>query len=288
MKLIAKAQSKPFCCKYLFLGLYHYDITRGDQERKRDINERINKYFSQSLENPIEDVATYAADLSTFLDMISSDKFNENDQLVANQLLLSSDNNQVNKEISDLLQPLNDLKMKKSDRSFVTKSEISSLLNQGSKKALISDYLDYSCDVESLSILKQQIKNKQNTKDLKKIVNYISTNLEYTPNKRRQNIKIKDFLDNDSKLNLKLVHGIADDILSQKSKNVADKLYSHKEAGVDIQASDLLSNDVKKSILRHVENKQNKIVDKQSLNSYLVQESKNDVFNQNIVKGKIL
>ena len=288
MKLIAKAQSKSFCCKYLFLGLYHYDITRGDQERKRDINERINKYFSQSLENPIEDVATYAADLSTFLDMISSDKFNENDQLVANQLLLSSDNNQVNKEISDLLQPLNDLKMKKSDRSFVTKSEISSLLNQGSKKALISDYLDYSCDVESLSILKQQIKNKQNTKDLKKIVNYISTNLEYTPNKRRQNIKIKDFLDNDSKLNLKLVHGIADDILSQKSKNVADKLYSHKEAGVDIQASDLLSNDVKKSILRHVENKQNKIVDKQSLNSYLVQESKNDVFNQNIVKGKIL
>ena len=288
MKLIAKAQSKSFCCKYLFLGLYHYDITRGDQERKRDINERINKYFSQSLENPIEDVATYAADLSTFLDMISSDKFNENDQLVANQLLLSSDNNQVNKEISDLLQPLNDLKMKKSDRSFVTKSEISSLLNQGSKKALISDYLDYSCDVESLSILKQQITNKQNTKDLKKIVNYISTNLEYTPNKRRQNIKIKDFLDNDSKLNLKLVHGIADDILSQKSKNVADKLYSHKEAGVDIQASDLLSNDVKKSILRHVENKQNKIVDKQSLNSYLVQESKNDVFNQNIVKGKIL
>ena len=220
--------------------------------------------------------------------MISSDKFNENDQLVANQLLLSSDNNQVNKEISDLLQPLNDLKMKKSDRSFVTKSEISSLLNQGSKKALISDYLDYSCDVESLSILKQQIKNKQNTKDLKKIVNYISTNLEYTPNKRRQNIKIKDFLDNDSKLNLKLVHGIADDILSQKSKNVADKLYSHKEAGVDIQASDLLSNDVKKSILRHVENKQNKIVDKQSLNSYVVQESKNDVFNENIVKGKIL
>lgn len=270
------------------LGLYHYDITRGDQERKRDINERINKYFSKSLENPIEDVATYAADLSTFLDMISSDKFNENDQLVANQLLLSSDNNQVNKEISDLLQPLNDLKMKKSDRSFVTKSEISSLLNQGSKKALISDYLDYFCDVESLSILKQQITNKQNTKDLKKIVNYISTNLEYTPNKRRQNIKIKDFLDNDSKLNLKLVHGIADDILSQKSKNVADKLYSHKEAGVDIQASDLLSNDVKKSILRHVENKQNKIVDKQSLNSYVVQESKNDVFNENIVKGKIL
>ena len=270
------------------LGLYHYDITRGDQERKRDINERINKYFSKSLENPIEDVATYAADLSTFLDMISSDKFNENDQLVANQLLLSSDNNQVNKEISDLLQPLNDLKMKKSDRSFVTKSEISSLLNQGSKKALISDYLDYFCDVESLSILKQQITNKQNTKDLKKIVNYISTNLEYTPNKRRQNIKIKDFLDNDSKLNLKFVHGIADDILSQKSKNVADKLYSHKEAGVDIQASDLLSNDVKKSILRHVENKQNKIVDKQSLNSYLVQESKNDVFNENIVKGKIL
>ena len=274
--------------EFIFLGLYNYDITRGDEDRKRDIRDRINKYFSSSLDDSIQDVATYAADLSTFIDMINSDEFNENDQLMANQLLLSSDNKEMNKEISELLQPLNDMKMKKSNNSFVTRSEISSLLNQGPEKALISNYLDYSCDVESLSILKQQIKSMPNNKDLKVILDYINTNLEYTPNGRRQNMTIKDFLNNDSKLNLNLIHNIADDILSQKSKNVAEKLYSHKEAGVDIQACDLLSNEVKKSILNYVNERKNKVIDKHSLNTYLKQKSKDDVFNENVLKGKIL
>jgi hypothetical protein len=165
-------------------------------------------------------------------------------------------------------------------KSFITRPEVKQLLM--AKKGSIKDYLDYTCDVEALATIKL---DTESSKDLHKVVDYINKNLEYTPNARRQNIRIGDYLDNDTKLNLEFINGVADSVLTQKALAVADKAFVYQEVGLDVQGSYLLSNDIKSQISSQISTQKHRKYDSQTLQPFERNLTTDEAISKNLENG---
>jgi len=117
---------------------------------------------------------------------------------------------------------------------------------------------------------------------VKKVIGYISRELEHTANSRRKNITIKDFLQRDANLNLDFINNVADSVLKEKTKKLADKLIVHKEAGLHINEIDLLSKEVKEVLSSQLEEGKDRVIEKNTLQPYYRLKDKDTMLSEKI------
>jgi len=93
---------------------------------------------------------------------------------------------------------------------------------------------------------------------------------------------IADFLARDSTLNMNFVNKVADTVLAEKVNKIADKMIIHKEAGLNIQEADLLSDEVKKMLSERIDSKQQRIIDKNTFIPHLRQKDNGEIVSESI------
>lgn len=141
-------------------------------------------------------------------------------------------------------------------------------MDKENAKFLLEDFLQEKCDVASLAKIKTQIKNSPASEDATKVLNYIDENLKHTANVRRKNISIAEFIKNNSNIDFEFLNKVADTILSEKTRKVADNLINFKEADININEIDLLSEQAKKMLVNHLETQKERIIQKNTLQPF--------------------
>ena len=125
------------------------------------------------------------------------------------------------------------------------KNDSQSKIKTFESENFLQDFLDMNCDVKSLSKIRDSTKELDSGANVKRILKYINESLSHTADARRQNISIKEFLKNDSQVNFTFIEKAADTLLRDKATKIAERAVALKEADININSIDLLSEDVK-------------------------------------------
>lgn len=241
-----------------------FDVTYGDADKRKDISHRLSKHLGP-LDDPIRDAVTYAAWLVTAHDFMDAQQCSDA-QAIESCINLLANSKHTQYEVDTLIRSIHKQLAAKAGNT----ADFDQALGQSAdaSTSLLSDYLDSSCDVESLYKIKQSSVGHPSSSDIGVVIDYINDALQHTPNVRRQRISISEFLNRDSTINLEFVNNVADCVLNEQTKRLADKLRLHKEAGLDIHQVDLLSDDVKQLLRDTIDDKHARVIDKTTLQPY--------------------
>ena len=255
-----------------------FDITYGDSHKEKDINFRLNKHFGP-LNSPIQDTVKYGALLVMAHDFMNSQQSSEV-QTIESCINLLGNSKEVRYEVDQLIKSIHkDLISKEGNANQSSQSFIQS---PEESESILSDFLQKGCDVETLGKIKESCKGLPSSSDVGVVIDYINHTLQHTPNLRRKNISIKDFLNRDSNINLEFVNNVADCILKEQTRSLADKVILYKEAGLSISEVDLLSEDVKQLLQDTIDERKVRVIDKRTLQSYNRLHTKDSLIDEKI------
>ena len=95
---------------------------------------------------------------------------------------------------------------------------------------------------------------------------------------------IQDFLERDSQINFNFVSKTADSILQEKSKKVADRMVHFSEAGIDINESALISDDIKHMIEKHLSDHTERVIDFKTNQPFVKNQDNETLFDEKVKK----
>lgn len=236
------------------IGLTGFDISHGDANKKAHIEAELRRNLGQ-LENPIEDAMKYSLTL-----LMAYNCLTNSSQLTANESLegclkLLGSTKDAGFEVNELIRTIQDQK-------FLT-----TLQKENGSKAL-SEHLETKCDVESLIKLNRELKGSPSYSSIKPILGYIDSTLSHTANIRRKNMSIGEFLSKDSNIDMSLLSKTADTILREKTTEVAKRLVHFSESDIVIQASEVLSPDIKEQLVDALAKEKERVIDLHSLQPF--------------------
>lgn len=268
-----------------------FDPSLGDSEKLAKINQNLRANLGD-LENPLDDAVQYGLTLLMAQKALRSQDHFHSKESLSSCINLLGGNKETSYEVSSLLKKARD-QFYNLESSGVTKKLSSSHTNK-----LFEDFLEFSCDVESLNKIREITKQGQSGNQIKNVLSYINENLKFTADERRKHISIKQFLDNDSGINFELIDRAVDKIITDKTQKLAKNSFITSECGIEgasssesvlkslkAQAnSDLLLPHVRKQLQQSLDKQ--RVFDKSTLEVYSRDVNQNSQFTKQ-VKNKI-
>lgn len=232
------------------VGFFGYDPTDGDGKVKAEMEENLTKNLGK-LENPVDDSIYYGITLLMAHNALEAKSPEQEQDAMECCLKLLGGSKKASYEISQLMKQSAD--------------PLEGTLNQANSESLLSDFIDNSCDVESLAEIHKATKSQQSGNDIKRVLEYINDSLAQTSDLRRKNITLKQFFKNDSQINFNFIQNAADTLLREKSKSVAERTVALQEGDIDITSIGLLSDKVKNYLAENIQSEKERIIDRDTL-----------------------